>query len=63
MGLFGKKNKYDMKKQLTQNIAANLGSCRTCRFFDNSRGVCLNRSSGVTYTNASQPRCRCWQPR
>lgn len=60
MGLFNK-NKYNMKEQLKKNVAANLGSCRTCRYYDRSRQVCLNRSSGVTYTNESQPKCKCYQ--
>lgn len=63
MKLFGNKNKYNMKAQLKKNIATNLSSCRTCRFFDEYRSICLNRNSGATYTSASQPRCNCWQLR
>ena len=61
MGLFFNKKNDSMKDQLRRNVQANLSSCRTCRFYDKNREVCLNRNSGVTYTNASQPKCSCWQ--
>ncbi len=63
MGFFNK-NKFNMKDQLARNISSNLSSCRTCRYFDNNRGVCVNsRESGVTYISAQSPKCRAWKLR
>ena len=59
MGLF-KKNP-SQKDYLKRAIAASLSSCGSCRYYDKYRAVCLNRNSGVTYTNAQQPRCSKWQ--
>lgn len=62
MGLFSK-NRYSMKKQLQQNVARNLSSCRTCMYFDRSRGVCVNPKSGAQYVSEVTPRCSYWQVR
>ncbi len=59
MGLFNK-NKHDMKKQLRQNIAANLSSCKTCKYYDRNRSVCVNPRSGIQYVAPHSPRCSHW---
>lgn len=66
MGLF--KKKYDdvasrITKAEKEQVFREIPTCKWCRCFDPSREMSLSRTSGVTYTNASQPKCSSWTRR